>query len=49
MIERLQRALEHLEELPLEAQEEIAMQIEELTERGQKASVIGAGDEWRPH
>ncbi len=29
MIERLQRALEHIEALPLEAQEEIAERIEE--------------------
>ena len=32
MIERLQRALEHVEELPPEAQEDLAQQIEELTE-----------------
>lgn len=32
MIERLQRALEHVEELPPEEQEEIAVLIEERTE-----------------
>lgn len=32
MIERLQRALEHVEELPPAAQEEVATLIEELTE-----------------
>ncbi len=31
MIERLQRALEHIEELSPEAQEDIAEEIEELT------------------
>jgi hypothetical protein len=31
MIERLQRALEHLEELSPEAQQDLAQQIEELT------------------
>ena len=30
MIERLQRALEHIEELPPEAQEDLAIQIEEM-------------------
>lgn len=32
MIERLQRALEHIEELPPDMQEEIAEQIEEYVE-----------------
>jgi hypothetical protein len=32
MIERLQRALEHVDELPPEIQEELAEQIEELIE-----------------
>ena len=32
MIERLQRALEHVEELSPEAQEDLAQQIEEMTE-----------------
>jgi len=32
MIERLQRALEHIEELSPEMQEEIAARIEEMTE-----------------
>lgn len=32
MIERLRRALEHIEELSPEAQEDLAQQIEELTE-----------------
>ena len=31
MIERLQRALEHIEELPPEVQEDLAAQIEEMT------------------
>ncbi|HLJ81247.1 MAG TPA: hypothetical protein VKT52_07175 [Ktedonobacterales bacterium] len=32
MIERLQRALEHIEELSPAAQEDLAVQIEEMTE-----------------
>lgn len=32
MIERLQRALEHIEELPIHEQEEIAEQIEQYLE-----------------
>ncbi len=32
MIERLQRALKHVEELSPEAQEDLAQQIEEMTE-----------------
>jgi hypothetical protein len=44
MIERLQRALAHIEELPPEAQEEIAEQIEDLTLPFDRPSSLATGD-----
>lgn len=43
MIERLQRALEHVEELPPDVQEEIATIIEENTEPLETAAANLAG------
>ncbi len=46
MIERLQQALEHIDELPPEAQEDIAQQIEELASTdGQVPESDGDADE----
>lgn len=50
MIERLQRALEHVEELSTEEQEEIAMLIEERSEpiEPMAASPLRPGEENLP-
>lgn len=47
MIERLQRALQHLEDLPPGMQEEIAAQIEEMTQPVERPQTAGGFSEAR--